>query len=160
MRCHFNLHSYLLCLEFWSFSSSDFMKGDLGSWNLSGQKSLNGFLTFKEAQALILQQCQTTLGPQSSLGHYLCVYTWDELVKTWILSLKKKFDLQNAFVVTEKKMQFMIWNHCNSGAFRDSPAESWWARDISLIASDIPLLILIVSTCKIVKSCWTSGRDY
>lgn len=84
------------------------MKGDLGSWNLSGQKSLNGFLTFKEAQALILQQCQTTLGPQSSLGHYLCVYTWDELVITWILSLKKKFDLQNAFVVTEKKCSLLF----------------------------------------------------
>lgn len=57
------------------------MKGDLGSWNLSGQKSLNGFLTFKEAQALILQQWQTTLGSQGSLGHFMFVYMWDELVK-------------------------------------------------------------------------------
>ena len=28
---------------------SDLIKGDLGSWDLSGQKSLHGFLTFKEA---------------------------------------------------------------------------------------------------------------
>lgn len=77
------------------------MKGDLGSWNLSGQKSLNGFLTFKEAPALILQQCQTTLSSQSSLGRFLCVCMWDVFVKIGIVSLKKKSDLYNAFVAAE-----------------------------------------------------------
>lgn len=49
IKCHSDLPSCLLCLEFWSFSLSDFIKGDLGSWDPSGQKSLHGFLTFKEA---------------------------------------------------------------------------------------------------------------